>query len=74
MSVLGFNIHIYRHNVLISLLYNSRFGFLHGATVSHLISGIKPLINAVLVILFMSRIGKHKKMLRILDTVDLCFK
>uniref|UniRef100_A0AC34Q9E8 Uncharacterized protein n=1 Tax=Panagrolaimus sp. JU765 TaxID=591449 RepID=A0AC34Q9E8_9BILA len=74
LSVLGFNLNIYRHNVYISLLYNSHFGFLHGATVSHLISGIKPLINAVLVILFIWRIGKHKRMLRILDTVDLCFR
>ncbi|KAE9552983.1 hypothetical protein FO519_003787, partial [Halicephalobus sp. NKZ332] len=74
ICVLGFNIHIYRHNVLISILYNSKFGFLHGATVSNLISGIKPFINAVMITIFIWRLPKHKKMLKNMDTVDFCFR
>ena len=74
MAIIAFNAKIYVHNFKISVLYNSKFGFLHAATVSHLISGIKPLVNAGLILLFLWRVKKQVKMIKMMDTLDLCFR
>uniref|UniRef100_A0A7E4V7N4 Gustatory receptor n=1 Tax=Panagrellus redivivus TaxID=6233 RepID=A0A7E4V7N4_PANRE len=74
ICIIGFNAHIYSNNLLVSNLYRRHFGLMHAATVSHMISGIKPLVNAMLVIIFLWRTPKQIKMLRMMDTVDLCFR
>jgi hypothetical protein len=56
------------------VIYHEKFGFLHATTVSTIITGIKPFINAVLLLIFAIRFQSHLKMLRMMDTVDLSFR
>ncbi|CAJ0950305.1 unnamed protein product, partial [Mesorhabditis belari] len=56
------------------MFYQSRFGLMHSLTVSSIVSGIKPLINAVVILIFIINIKAHYRLISTVDTVDLCFR
>ncbi|KAK6019305.1 hypothetical protein OSTOST_15064 [Ostertagia ostertagi] len=55
-------------------LIQERFGLMHASTVSCIITGIKPMINIFLIGLFAIRLREHMKLIKTLDTIDLCFR
>ncbi|CAD5226131.1 unnamed protein product [Bursaphelenchus okinawaensis] len=68
------NLYFFKANVAMTFRYHKHFGFLHATTVSTIITGIKPFINAMLLFLMVLRLKSHIKMLRMMDNVDQIFK
>uniref|UniRef100_A0A915DA00 Uncharacterized protein n=1 Tax=Ditylenchus dipsaci TaxID=166011 RepID=A0A915DA00_9BILA len=64
---------LFKHNLYILLKYNEKFGLMHATTISTIITGIKPLINTVLIGVFVVRTKAHLKMLGRLDSLDRAF-
>ncbi|KAE9417772.1 hypothetical protein Angca_001301 [Angiostrongylus cantonensis] len=54
--------------------FQERFGLMHASTVSSIITGIKPLINIFIISLLAFRVRQHLRLIRTLDTVDVCFR
>ncbi|VDL71161.1 unnamed protein product [Nippostrongylus brasiliensis] len=55
-------------------LIQERFGLMHASTVSCIITGIKPMINIFLIGLFAIRVRQHMRLIKTLDTLDVCFR
>ncbi|CAJ0567290.1 unnamed protein product, partial [Mesorhabditis spiculigera] len=68
------NCWLFKMNVWLMLFYQQQFGLMHTCTVSSIVSGIKPFVNAVVIALFIMHISAHYRLVNTVDTVDLCFR
>uniref|UniRef100_A0A158P612 G_PROTEIN_RECEP_F1_2 domain-containing protein n=1 Tax=Angiostrongylus cantonensis TaxID=6313 RepID=A0A158P612_ANGCA len=69
-----FNSYLLNKNLWLITAYKERFGLMHASTVSSIITGIKPLINIFIISLLAFRVRQHLRLIRTLDTVDVCFR
>uniref|UniRef100_A0A9J2P2B0 Gustatory receptor n=1 Tax=Ascaris lumbricoides TaxID=6252 RepID=A0A9J2P2B0_ASCLU len=74
LLVIFLNAYLCKHTVGMVILFKSKFGFLHASTVSSIVTGIKPLINVVVICLFVLRVHVHQRLLHLLNTTELCFQ
>uniref|UniRef100_A0A1I7X3G1 G_PROTEIN_RECEP_F1_2 domain-containing protein n=1 Tax=Heterorhabditis bacteriophora TaxID=37862 RepID=A0A1I7X3G1_HETBA len=65
-----FNSYLLNKNMWLITAYKERFGLMHASTVSCIITGIKPMINIFILILFTLRIKEHLKLIRVRFTCE----
>uniref|UniRef100_A0A914UV15 Transmembrane protein n=1 Tax=Plectus sambesii TaxID=2011161 RepID=A0A914UV15_9BILA len=64
------NLFLCTHTVALTKTYNDAFGILHAFTVTAIITGIKPLINVLGMVVFAILAGRHRHLLRQLNRVN----
>ncbi|CAI4222549.1 unnamed protein product [Auanema sp. JU1783] len=69
-----FNTYLLHKNIWLIQAYKKSFGLMHASTVSCIITGIKPMINAFIITLFTWKMREHIRLLKTLDAVDVCFR
>ncbi|CEF61036.1 Hypothetical protein SRAE_0000016600 [Strongyloides ratti] len=61
-------------NINLAITFLNRFGLFYSLTASIIITGIKPLINIIYMIIFIERSKMHTDMLKKMDDLDLSFR
>ncbi|CAD6196432.1 unnamed protein product [Caenorhabditis auriculariae] len=68
------NSYLVNINLWLIANYENKFGLMHAATVSCMITGTKPVINTFVIIFSVLKFRSHERLLKTVDMVDVCFR
>ncbi|CAI5453467.1 unnamed protein product [Caenorhabditis angaria] len=74
LCVILLNSYLISFNYRVLGLYRVKFGLMHTGTVASMITATKPVINVVVIFLSLITFRQHRRLLKTIDMVDVCFR